>query len=137
MKVSITLFSLMLFVQSSAYAADVKKPVTQTATVTIGNITITNKSETDIAYRVSGQFPGFAYGVKAGESDVYVFKGSDTYQSRFETAECYKMDGTGAACLEYGEFQPCMIDTYGGFKRYNFVDLLSSTSCDFVHAYNW
>lgn len=137
MKVKIAVLSLLLVGPCSVFAADAKKVSSPTAVVNIGNITITNKSDVDIAYRVSGKFPGFVYGVKAGETDLYVFKGSDTYHSGFETAECYKMGATGGACREYGVFQPCMTNDYGGFQRYNFIDLLSATSCDFVHAYNW
>lgn len=137
MKVHLLVFGLLLCVQSSAYAGEVNKTGPQSASVTIGNITITNKSEGDIAYRVSGAFPGFAYGIKAGEQDLYVFKGSDKYNSQIETAECYKMSATGGACLEYGEFQRCMNDEYGDFKRYNFVELYSPETCELVNAYNW
>lgn len=137
MKVPILGLSLILFAQSSAFAGDVTNTGSQNVGVTIGNITITNKSEVDLAYRVSGAFPGFAYGIKVGEQDLYVFKGSDKYNSQIETAECYKMDATGGACTEYGEFQRCMNGEYGDFKRYNFVELYSAETCELVNAHHW
>ncbi len=137
MKVQILGFSLILLAQSSVFAVDAKQPVINRAGVTIGSIEITNKTDIDIAYRVSGKLDGFVYGVKAGETDKYTFKGGDTYTSRFETARCLKMDATGGVCREFETLQPCMIEDYAGFRRYNYIDLLSESTCDLVHSYNW
>ncbi|MBX9586950.1 MAG: hypothetical protein K2X50_06800 [Gammaproteobacteria bacterium] len=137
MKVQILGFSLVLLAHSSVFAADAKEAVINRAGVTIGSIEISNKTDLDMAYRISGKFDGFVYGVRAGETDRYVFKGSDTYTSRIETGICRKMDVTGSVCREFDSLQACLNEDFSGFRRYNTVDLLSESSCELVNSYNW
>jgi hypothetical protein len=137
MKLKILVLSLLMLGSFSAYAADHAAAGVTSILTTSGSIEISNRADYDIAYRVSGIFEGFVYGVKAGEKDLYMFKGHDDSHVRFEIARCTKMSITGGACQEYEGLQTCLGDDFTTFRRYNFIDVTDEYSCDLMHSYNW
>lgn len=123
MKLKCFALSVLLLSQFSAYAT-IQKPTVNTA----GWLTITNKSNTDIAYRVSGVFEGWVYGIKRGEIGTYALKGTDNYYSRFEVGVCKQMGVTGGTCSKFESLQPCLEPGYK-LSEANFIEITSATSC--------
>jgi hypothetical protein len=121
--------SLAVLICSPLYAKSTSH--TQTRNLITNSVSIHNKSNKDIAYRViSKEVDGTQYGIKRGKHDTYHAKFGDE-DITFEVGKCTKLNKLSGICIsvEGGSMANCVNNNHYDAYHIKRITITSPSSC--------
>ena len=118
------------FLMCSSIYAERHCPVQQKASI-LHDISVTNKSDKDIAYRViSKETSNNLYGLRHGKRDVYHAKLGDDYAT-FEVGNCVRINRLSGLCVELdaSTLKNCVSNVHYDVYHIRDITINSSNAC--------